>query len=93
MTQRGALSIGVTVWGKEVIPQEDWKDDAGEFLHVGGAAIVKSCRGFLASSAIGRDRGQVDGKGKGGVFGEGVWWDRLRRESRVRWGQRYSRED
>ena len=42
MTQRGALSIGVTVWGEEVIPQEDWKDDAGEFLHVGGAAIVKS---------------------------------------------------
>jgi len=41
MTQRGALSIGVTVSGKEVIPKEDGEDDAGEFLHVGGTAIVK----------------------------------------------------
>ena len=55
VTQRDALSICVTVFGQKVIPKKDWEDDAGEFLHVGGAAVVEGRGGFLAYSAIGRD--------------------------------------
>ena len=80
MTQRGALRVCAAVFGELVIPKKDREDDAGEFLYVGGTAVVEGRGGFLAYSAIGRDGCQVDGKGKCGVFREGVWRDRLGRD-------------
>ena len=47
VTQRDALSICVTVFGQKVIPKKGWEDDAGEFLHVGGAAVVEGRKGSL----------------------------------------------